>query len=76
MRYTLEKLSSLRAKGLIPEKDVALMVLMDNCTGQNKSKVVIQFFGLLSLLYAKVTLFYFVKGHTKMICDRIVALWR
>ena len=52
------------------------MVLMDNCTGQNKSKVVLQFFGLLSLLYKRVTLFYFVKGHTKMICDRVVALQR
>ena len=74
MKYTLKKLSALRAKGLKPEKDIELMVLMDNCTGQNKSKVVLQFFGMLSLLYKKVVLFYFIRGHTKMICDRVVAL--
>ena len=57
LKYTLQKLSSLRQKGLIPEKDLSLMVLMDNSCGQNKSKVVLQLSGLLSLLYKKVTLF-------------------
>ena len=74
--YTLKKLSALRLKGLIPEKDSELMVSMDNSTGQNKSKVVMHFFGKVSLLYKKMILFYFIKGHTKMICDRVVALWR
>ena len=76
MWYTLQKLSTLREEGLCPKKDVALMVLMDNCSGQNKSKVTLQFFGFLSLLYKKVILFYFIRGHTKMICDRVVAHWR
>ena len=76
MLYQLRKLKILRDKGLKPEEEVSLMILMDNCTGQNKSRVVIQFFGLLSLLYKRVLLFYFIRGHTKMIADRVVALWR
>ena len=76
MRYYLRKLSDLRCKGLKPEKEVSLMVLMDNCTGQNKSRAVFQFFCMLSTFFQKVVLFYFITGHTKMIADRVVALWR
>ena len=76
MRYYLRKLSDLRCKGLKPEKEVSLMVLMDNCTGQNKSRAVLQFFCMLSTFFQKVVLFYFITGHTKMIADRVVALWR
>ena len=76
MLYQLRKLKLLRDKGLKPEEEVSLMILMDNCSGQNKSKAVIQFFSFQSLLYKRVLLFYFIRGHTKMIADRVVALWR
>ena len=52
------------------------MVLMDNCTGQNKSTAIMLFLSMLNTHFRKVVLFYFVTGHTKMIADRVVALWR
>ena len=43
LEYELKTLERLRAKGLKPEEDVTLMVLLDNCSGQNKSRCVMQF---------------------------------
>ena len=48
--------------------------LMDNCVGQNKSQVVMQFYALISVLFfPTVTAFYFIPGHSHMICDRVVS---
>ena len=52
MIHYLRKLSELRAAGLKPEEEVSLMVLMDNCTGQNKTRAVMQFFCMLNAEYS------------------------
>ena len=47
--------------------------LMDNCVGQNKSQCVMQFFALVSVLFfPTVSAFFFLPGHSHMICDRVV----
>ena len=51
-----------------------LIVVLDNCVGQNKSQNVLKFFAMLSVLkYKKVVLFYLIPGHSHMIADRVVA---
>ena len=48
--------------------------LMDNCVGQNKSNVTMQFAAMLSFLfYKKVVLLYLIPGHSHMLPDRVVA---
>ena len=48
--------------------------LMDNCVGQNKSQVLMKFYALISVLFfPTVTAFYFIPGHSHMICDRVVS---
>jgi hypothetical protein len=42
-----------------------LLLILDNCVGQNKSKVVFMFYALLSLLfYDKVALLFLIPGHS------------
>jgi hypothetical protein len=42
-----------------------LLLVLDNCVGQNKSRSVFQFYSMLSLLfYKKVTLLYLLPGHS------------
>lgn len=74
LAYELKILENLRSKGIKPEDEATLIVLMDNCNGQNKSQCVMQFWAMMSLFFKTVVTFYFVRGHTKMIADRIVAL--
>jgi hypothetical protein len=51
-----------------------LVVIIDNCVGQNKSQLVMQFFALLSItFYTKVMLIYFIPGHSHNTADWIVA---
>ena len=65
------RLHSLRVKENI--KASLCATLMDNCVGQNKSQVVMQFFALLSIIFfPTVSAFYFLPGHSHMICDRVV----
>lgn len=53
-----------------------LTVVMDNCGGQNKNKMVLRMLGLLTELglYRKVNVAFLVAGHTKNICDRLFNL--
>jgi len=53
-----------------------LTVIMDNCGGQNKNKMVLRMLGLLTelRLYRKVNVAFLVAGHTKNICDRLFNL--
>jgi hypothetical protein len=51
-----------------------LVVILDDCIGQNKSQLVMQFFTLLSItFYIKVVLIYLIPGHSHNTTDRIVA---
>ncbi|EEY63316.1 cleavage inducible protein [Phytophthora infestans T30-4] len=47
--------------------------LLDNCVGQNKSKVVMMFFAMLSIIipYKKVVLCFLLPGHSHNIADRV-----
>lgn len=50
-----------------------LTVIMDNCGGQNKNKMVIRMFGLLAEIgiYKRINIAFLVTGHTKNVCDRL-----
>ena len=48
------------------------MSLLDNCCGQNKAQVVMQSMGLLSIVFYKVGLMYFLPGLSHMLPDRVV----
>jgi hypothetical protein len=51
-----------------------LMLIFNNCIGQNKSKVVFMFYALLSLLfYDKVALLFLIPGHSHNQADRVIA---
>jgi hypothetical protein len=51
-----------------------LVVIFNNCVGQNKSQIVMQFFTLLSITcYTKIMLIYLIPGHSHNIADRIIA---
>ncbi|EGZ25598.1 hypothetical protein PHYSODRAFT_487550, partial [Phytophthora sojae] len=49
--------------------------LLDNCVGENKSKVVLMFFAMLSVVfpYKKVVLYFLLPGHSHHIADRVIA---
>ena len=50
------------------------IAVMDNCCGQNKSKTVMMFFQLLSILfYENIALNYLLPGHSHMAADRAVS---
>ena len=53
-----------------------LVIAADNCSGQNKNKVMIKFcMWLVEIEYCeKVTLLFLIKGHTKNDCDRFFNL--
>jgi hypothetical protein len=54
-----------------------LLLILDNCVGPNKSKVVFMFYALLSLLfYDKVALLFLIPGHSHNQADRVVAWCR
>ncbi len=54
-----------------------LLLILDNCVGQNKSKVVFMFYAMLSLLfYDKVALLFLIPGHSHNQADRVVAWCR
>ena len=50
-----------------------LNIIMDNCAGQNKNRMVIRMAAyILELKYfRKINLIFLVKGHTKNMCDRM-----
>ncbi|KAE8961916.1 hypothetical protein PR001_g29887, partial [Phytophthora rubi] len=52
--------------------------VLDNCVGQNKSRVVMMFFAFLSVVfpYKKVVLCFLLPGHSHNIADRVVAWCR
>ena len=55
----------LARQGNLPE---ILVVILDNCVGQNKSQCVMRFFAMLSILfYKKVVLIYLIPGHSPML---------
>lgn len=53
-----------------------LTIIMDNCTGQNKNKMVMRMAALVHELglYKKINIAFLVAGHTKNICDRLFNL--
>jgi hypothetical protein len=54
-----------------------LLLILDNCVGQNKSKVVFMFYALLSLLfYDKVVFLFLIPGHSHNQADRVVTWCR
>lgn len=56
------------------KKHNTLVMVMDNCVGQNKSHACMMFGCLLSLLfYDKVVFFFLPSGHSHMQADRVVA---
>ncbi len=51
-----------------------LLLILDNCVSQNKSKVVFMFYALLSLLfYDKVALLFLILGHSHNQADCVIA---
>ena len=73
--YHVRKFQACRQQGRTPPK--ILVLVLDNCVGQNKSQVVMQFFALLSILfYEKVVCIYLIPGHSHNTADRIVAWCR
>ncbi|CAK9881364.1 unnamed protein product [Sphagnum jensenii] len=51
-----------------------LVVILNNCIGQDKSQLVMQFFALFSItFYTKVVLIYLILGHSHNTTDWIVA---
>ncbi len=53
-----------------------LSIIMDNCGGQNKNKMVLQLALYLVEMkcFKKVEFIFYVKGHTKNVCDRLFNL--
>ncbi|EEY66715.1 uncharacterized protein PITG_17266 [Phytophthora infestans T30-4] len=75
----LYHLSPLRndARNGVPPAEISLS-LLDNCVGQNKSKVVMKFFAMLSVVFPckKVLLCFLLPGHSHNIADRVMAWCR
>eukprot|EP00978_Attheya_sp_CCMP212_P039672 scaffold208562_cov36-Attheya_sp.AAC.2 len=61
----------LQEKDLLRKGGNELAIVMDNCTGQNKNKMVLRLAPLLVELgfFKKVSFVFLVRGHTKNICD-------
>eukprot|EP00977_Amphora_coffeiformis_P029354 scaffold40233_cov191-Amphora_coffeaeformis.AAC.1 len=53
-----------------------LTLIMDNCSGQNKNKMVLRMLSFLVelKLYKRINVSFLVAGHTKNICDRLFNL--
>lgn len=53
-----------------------LVLVCDNCSGQNKNRMVLRYIVYLveTLKFAKVTLIFLIAGHTKNPCDRLFNL--
>jgi hypothetical protein len=68
-------LLSYKEKGIMSEFPKYLFIVMDNNVGQNKSKAVMSFFALLSILFPfkRIVLLYLVSGHSHMAPDRVVS---
>ena len=51
-----------------------LNIIMDNCAGQNKNRMVIRTAAYImeSGMFSKVNLIFLIKGHTKNMCDRMI----
>ncbi|XP_078725585.1 LOW QUALITY PROTEIN: uncharacterized protein LOC144942661 [Lampetra fluviatilis] len=68
------KLLTMKTARMIPS---TLLVILDNCVGQNKSQLAMMFFAMLSLLLcSKVILLYLIPGHSHNQADRVVAWCR
>ena len=54
----------------------SLTIIADNCGDQNKNKHVVRFLMWMVEMeyFAKITLFFLIKGHTKNVCDRMFNL--
>ncbi|OWY97880.1 Cleavage inducible protein [Phytophthora megakarya] len=65
------------ARNGIPPAEISFS-LLDNCVGQKKSKVVLMFFAMLSIVfpYKKGVLCFLLPGHSHNIADRVVAWCR
>ncbi|ETO83580.1 hypothetical protein F444_02423, partial [Phytophthora nicotianae P1976] len=62
----------IKAGILTPEKSLTLLVIMDNCVGQNKSRAVFAFYAMLSVVfYKKVVLLFLLPGHSHNAADRV-----
>ncbi|KAE9027210.1 hypothetical protein PR001_g12026 [Phytophthora rubi] len=58
---------------LAPENTHTLLLILDNCVGQNKSRVVFMFYAMLSIVfYKKVLLLFLLPGHSHNSADRVV----
>jgi hypothetical protein len=68
----------LKEKDLLRKGGNELTIVMDNCTGQNKNRMVLRLAPLLVELgyFKKVDFVFLVRGHTKNICDRYFALMK
>jgi hypothetical protein len=75
--YSLRLLFHLRLHQERADRLPKMLLLIDNCVGQNKSKVVFMFYALLSLLfYDKVVLLFLIPSHSHNQVDRVVAWCR
>ncbi len=73
--YHLEKFKTLLSRKIVMPK--TLLIIFDNCIGQNKLQLVMLFFTLLSILfYSKVVLVYLILGHSHNTADWVIAWCR
>lgn len=74
--YHLSTLQNDERNGVPPEQ--ISFSLLNNWVGQNKSKVVLMFFAMLSVVfpYKKVVLCFFLPGHSRNIAARVIAWCR
>ncbi|KAE8960311.1 hypothetical protein PR001_g30422 [Phytophthora rubi] len=62
-----------QASNEAPENTHTLLLILDNCVGQNKSRVVFMFYAMLSIVfYKKVLLLFLLPGHSHNSADRVV----
>ena len=68
----------LKEKGILKKGGNELSIVMDNCTGQNKNRMVLRLAPLLVEMgfFKKVSFVFLIRGHTKNICDRYFALMK
>jgi hypothetical protein len=70
----LHHLRLLNQVGSDGEGPQVLLQILDNCVGQNKSRVVFMFHAMLSLVfYKKVVLLFLLPGHSHNAADRVVS---
>ena len=72
LKYHMESMKRCQEEGRVQPH--VYISIRDNCVGQNKSNVTLQFDLFMSMsFYERVMVIYLIPGHSHMIADRVVA---